>query len=838
MWRATLRGLLVHRLRVALTALAIVLGTAFMSGTYVLTDTIDHAFAVALQTAYSGVDVVVRSGSTVPSQQGSERPTVPASLLAVVRGVPGVRTAVGAVSGYAQLVARDGSAISTGGAPTLGVAWEPIGTGVRIGAGRPPRGPGQVAIDAATARRYGFRVGDRIRILLQGPARTFEISGIVRFGTADNLAGATLAVFDLPTAQQLLGKPGRLDAIDVVGQPGVSVGTLRERVQGALPPGYQALPAATVAQENARQFQQALGFFKTALLVFALVALFVGAFIIFNTFAIIVAQRTRELALLRAIGATGRQVTASVLTEAGLTGLAASAVGVVAGLGVAVGLQGLLKAFGIDLPATGTQVLPRTIVVSLVTGTLVTLVAAIGPARHAARVAPVEALREADPGAETPGGRRRTLLGAALAASGLAALFGGLLGRPANAAAIVGAGAALVFLAVAMLSPLVARPLALGIGAPLAGITRVTGRLGRGNAMRSPRRTAATAAALMIGLGLVSFVSIVAASVKASVNATLERTLRADLILTSSSFAGFSPQLAADLRRLPQVGVVSEVRFGQARVGGGTVQVVGIDPATIERVVAVDVAAGSLRSLAAGGIMVDQTTADRHRWKVGATIATGFGATGTRSLPIVGIYRPNALLGRYAVSLSTFAANAPDALDSAVLVDARPGVSPAAAHAAVVRAARAYPNVTVNDQASYRRQQAAQIDRLLALITALLMLSVAIAFLGIVNTLGLSVLERSREIGLLRAVGMTRRQVRGMVRAESIIVAVFGALLGVAVGVLFGWAMVRAMLTELAIPVGQLALYVVLAAALGIVAAVWPARRAARVDILRAVTTE
>ena len=838
MWRATLRGLLVHRLRVALTALAIVLGTAFMSGTYVLTDTIDHAFAVALQTAYSGVDVVVRSGSTVPSQQGSERPTVPASLLAVVRGVPGVRTAVGAVSGYAQLVARDGSAISTGGAPTLGVAWEPIGTGVRIGAGRPPRGPGQVAIDAATARRYGFRVGDRIRILLQGPARTFEISGIVRFGTADNLAGATLAVFDLSTAQQLVGKPGRLDAIDVVGQPGVSVGTLRERVQGALPPGYQALPAATVAQENARQFQQALGFFKTALLVFALVALFVGAFIIFNTFAIIVAQRTRELALLRAIGATGRQVTASVLTEAGLTGLAASAVGVVAGLGVAVGLQGLLKAFGIDLPATGTQVLPRTIVVSLVTGTLVTLVAAIGPARHAARVAPVEALREADPGAETPGGRRRTLLGAALAASGLAALFGGLLGRPANAAAIVGAGAALVFLAVAMLSPLVARPLALGIGAPLAGITRVTGRLGRGNAMRSPRRTAATAAALMIGLGLVSFVSIVAASVKASVNATLERTLRADLILTSSSFAGFSPQLAADLRRLPQVGVVSEVRFGQARVGGGTVQVVGIDPATIERVVAVDVAAGSLRSLAAGGIMVDQTTADRHRWKVGATIATGFGATGTRSLPIVGIYRPNALLGRYAVSLSTFAANAPDALDSAVLVDARPGVSPAAAHAAVVRAARAYPNVTVNDQASYRRQQAAQIDRLLALITALLMLSVAIAFLGIVNTLGLSVLERSREIGLLRAVGMTRRQVRGMVRAESIIVAVFGALLGVAVGVLFGWAMVRAMLTELAIPVGQLALYVVLAAALGIVAAVWPARRAARVDILRAVTTE
>ncbi len=838
MWRATLRGLLVHRLRVALTALAIVLGTAFMSGTYVLTDTIDHAFAVALQTAYSGVDVVVRSGSTVPSQQGSERPTVPASLLAVVRGVPGVRTAVGAVSGYAQLVARDGSAISTGGAPTLGVAWEPIGTGVRIGAGRPPRGPGQVAIDAATARRYGFRVGDRIRILLQGPARTFEISGIVRFGTADNLAGATLAVFDLSTAQQLVGKPGRLDAIDVVGQPGVSVGTLRERVQGALPPGYQALPAATVAQENARQFQQALGFFKTALLVFALVALFVGAFIIFNTFAIIVAQRTRELALLRAIGATGRQVTASVLTEAGLTGLAASAVGVVAGLGVAVGLQGLLKAFGIDLPATGTQVLPRTIVVSLVTGTLVTLVAAIGPARHAARVAPVEALREADPGAETPGGRRRTLLGAALAAAGLAALFGGLLGRPANAAAIVGAGAALVFLAVAMLSPLVARPLALGIGAPLAGITRVTGRLGRGNAMRSPRRTAATAAALMIGLGLVSFVSIVAASVKASVNATLERTLRADLILTSSSFAGFSPQLAADLRRLPQVGVVSEVRFGQARVGGGTVQVVGIDPATIERVVAVDVAAGSLRSLAAGGIMVDQTTADRHRWKVGATIATGFGATGTRSLPIVGIYRPNALLGRYAVSLSTFAANAPDALDSAVLVDARPGVSPAAARAAVVRAARAYPNVTVNDQASYRRQQAAQIDRLLALITALLMLSVAIAFLGIVNTLGLSVLERSREIGLLRAVGMTRRQVRGMVRAESIIVAVFGALLGVAVGVLFGWAMVRAMLTELAIPVGQLALYVVLAAALGIVAAVWPARRAARVDILRAVTTE
>ena len=432
----------------------------------------------------------------------------------------------------------------------------------------PPRataaGPTEVAVDAATAKKYDLSVGETIKILFQGPPQEFTISGTLGFGEADNLAGATLAAFDVATAQKVLDKAGEFDQIDVVAADGTSVPDLRSSIQSVLPKGIEAVKASDVADEQARQLQEALGFFRTALLVFAFIALFVGAFIIFNTFSIIVAQRTGEMALLRAIGASRRQVMTSVVVEAFVTGLIASALGLLAGVGIALALKGLLSAFGIDLPSTSLQLEPRTIVVAFVVGTVVTVVSSILPARRASRVAPVQALRES---ADSASGslRRRLIIGLILTAAGVAALLYGLFGNQSNAGPLIGLGAAVTFVGIAVLLPLGTRPLAGAIGAPIRRLG-VQGKLGRENAMRNPRRTASTASALMIGLGLVAMVTVLASSLKASLNLTIEKSLKADLVLTTSSQTPFSPDVADRVREVDGVGAVSQFRQGGFRV--------------------------------------------------------------------------------------------------------------------------------------------------------------------------------------------------------------------------------------------------------------------------------
>jgi putative ABC transport system permease protein len=677
--------------------------------------------------------------------------------------------------------------------------------------------------------------------LLTGPPQEFRIAGIVGFGTADNLAGATLAVFDLRTAQAVFDRVGEYDTLQVLADPGVGATELRDRIAAALPKGYEAITGAAAAAQDAEDLKQALGFFQTALLVFAFVALFVGAFIIFNTFTIIVAQRTRELGLLRALGATGRQVTRSVMAEALVVGIVASVVGLGAGLLIAIGLQAMLKAFGIDLPSTSTQLLPRTIIVSLVVGTLVTFVASVIPARRAARVSPMQALRDgASGGGESL--RRRAVGGVVVTGLGVAALLYGLFGASSSrAASLVGLGALLTFVGVAVLSPLVARPLAGALGAPLRGLG-ISGRLGRENAMRSPRRTASTAAALMIGIGLVSFVAVFAASLRSSFSAALDETLRADFILTTGSFTPFSPQVAQDLASDPDLAAVSAFRQGQVRIEGKTDFVAGIDPATIEQVATLGITKGSAGSLGQGDILVYDEVANTNGWGVGDDISVEFARTGVQHLTVGGLYSDNRFLGNYAVSLQTYEANFTEQLDEIVFVKAAEGVPIARARADVEDAVAAYPNVQVNDQAEFKDQQAGFIDQLLALVSALLGLAILIALFGIVNTLGLSIFERTRELGLLRAVGMSRRQVRSMIRWESVIIAVLGAVLGVAIGVLFGWAMQQALasqgITKLTIPPVQLLVYVVLAGLAGVLAAVLPARRAAKLNVLDAISYE
>jgi len=679
-------------------------------------------------------------------------------------------------------------------------------------------------------------------VLLQGPSVEARIVGIVGFGKTNNLLGATLVAFDLDSAEQAFQGNGGYDAIEVAADPGVSPTTLRSHIQPLLPKGFQVRTGAESAAQQSGDIKKGLKFLTIALLVFAGISLFVGAFVIYNTFSILVAQRTRELALLRALGASRRQIRLAVLGEALVVAVIASVVGIAFGLVIALGLQALLRAFGITLPTTGIQVLPRTIIVALLVGIVTTVVSSLQPAARVSRVPPIAALRDPAPAATASG--RRTVVGLLVTLVGVALLLLGLFGNVGNNLATVGAGVIVIFLGVAALSALFARPLAGIIGAPLARLSHISGKLGRENAMRNPRRTASTAAALMIGLGLVGFVAVFAASIKASTNDVLQSSLRADYIVTPSSFAqdGFTTDLAAKLESDPTFRSVSEIRQGFAGEGRSTTQVQAIDPLSILRVFNLDMTAGSVSGLGEDGLLVDRTTANDKGWSVGRVVSLRFTQTGVQPFHIVGIYDNNPLLGSYVISLSAYEHNFVAQLDSVVLVATAPGTGSTQAKRAVGAITRAYPSVKVEDQAQFRQSQASQVNALLGLITALLLLAILIALFGIVNTLALSIFERTREIGLLRAIGMGRRQVRAMIRWEAVIIAVFGAVLGLVVGVFFGWAMVEALkdqgVSSLAIPGGQLIVYVLLAGLAGVVAAIWPARRAAKLNVLEAITTE
>jgi putative ABC transport system permease protein len=849
MLRATIKSLLARKLRLLLTALAVVLGVGFTAGTFILTDTALASFDDLFGQAYSNVDVVIQAqqaftptGGGGGGGGGQELNPVPQSLLPKVQAVPGVRFAEGSVQAFAQIIdPATGKSITTGGAPTIGSSWSANLSAFTLVEGAAPVGPHQVVIDAGTAADHHLVVGQQVRIGTFAGTDAYTISGVVRFGSSNSLLGASFAIFDLPTAQRLFDREGTFDFIYVQGDGSATPEQLAERISGVLPSGYQAITGATAASEQQDQVSEGLGFLRTGLLVFGFVALFVGAFIIFNTFNIVVTQRSRELALFRALGARRRQVMTSVLVEAAVVGLVASIVGVLVGMVLAIGLKALVGAIGLKLPPTALVVEARTIVVSLILGTGITIVAAISPARRASRLAPIEALREST--APSSSIRRRVIIGSLVTLGGIGALAAGLFGGVSNAGIVVGLGAGLTFVGVAMLSPLVARPIASILGRPFR--RSISGKLGGENANRNPRRTASTAAALMIGLGLVAFVAVFAASLKASVTAVLDRTIRSDLMLTASQFSPFSPQLAKDLASDPNFSAVSVLRqSAEAKVGSSTTFPVGIDPATITDVANIEMDAGSITDLSGPDtVAVSRTEADSKDFTVGETLQMEFARTGTQTLTVVGIFEPNAFLNDYAVSIDTYDANVAQQLDSVVFLKYAPGVDQAAARAGVeTLVARDYPSVDVDDQEQTKQAYVMQVDQIFAIVYVLLILSVFISAFGIVNTLGLSIYERIRELGLLRAVGMSKRQVKRMVRVEAVIIAVLGALLGLVVGILFGWALQRALsdvgIDQLAIPIVQLVLMLIVAALIGVIAAILPARRASRINVLEAITYE
>jgi putative ABC transport system permease protein len=848
MFTATVRGMLAHKLRLVLTTASIALGVAFLAGTLILTDTMQLAFDQLFGKVSAGTDAVVRTHASYDQSAGVslERAPIAAGILDRVRKVDGVRAAEGSVTGYALLTDNNGRAILTkGGAPTQGYslsADKKLRGEVNIRSGHAPTGPGQVAIDATSAEKHHIALGSQIKILFRGPTETFTVVGTVGYGSSKDLGGTTSAYFDTATAARVLGTPGRYDSIGVSAVAGVTPAQLAKRIDAVLPQGAEAVTGAKVAQESSDAVKKNLSFVTVLFSVFAGVALFVGSFIIWNTFTMIVTQRSREIALLRAVGATRRQVLRNLLTEALLLGVLSSAVGVGLGVGVARGLTKLMDLVGLTLPSTAEQIEPRTIWVSMLVGTLVTVVAALIPARRATKVLPVEALREATPGGGKPS-RLRGVIGFVFTGLGLTGVLTGLYSGSGGFA--LGFGVLGVIVGVMTLLPLAVRPLALAIGRPLRW-RGVSGELAQQNAMRNPRRTSSTAAALMIGLTLVVSMGVFASSLKASFGAILDDSTRASLFLTPSSSQadGFSPEVTKVVAVVPGVKAVSAVSFGQARFNGSSQFYSSIDPATAGQALDLQVSSGSIAATGVNGVIIKKKVARANGLKVGDIVPAEFAGTGKHDLKVTAIFDRNGSFidSSYIISLAGQDAYEGKRLDSTGLVLLDKGASLHKVRDSITTALADHPDAQVLDQKGFEKASTGFIDQLLVFVTAMLLLAVVIALLGIVNTLALSVYERTRELGLLRAVGMTKAQVKAMVRWESVMIsligAIAGALLGIGLGLVLSQSLKDQGITAISVPVLQVVTYVALAAVAGIVAALGPSRGAARVDVLKAVVTD
>ncbi|HTQ89820.1 MAG TPA: FtsX-like permease family protein [Streptosporangiaceae bacterium] len=853
MFKIIMHGLLARKFRLFATALAVTLGVAFMAGTLVLTDTFGQTFNDLSAGVYKGTDAVVRATATFngPQFTGAQRPFVDASLVSALGRVPGVAAAEGSAFGYTRLIGKDGKALGNpaNGAPTLGGNWNQVAAlnPWHLLAGQAPQGPGQVVIDKKSATDGHLRVGDFTTVLVLGPPQRVQVVGIIGFGAADSPAGASVVLFTTPVAQKLVAAPGKYTSIFFVAKPGFSQQQLVSNLRQALPHGLEAITGAAMIKETQDQFAKVLSFFNTFLLIFAIIALLVGAFMIFNTFSITVAQRTRENGLMRALGASKRQVLGSVLLEAVVVGVIASVIGLAAGVAVAIGLKAMLNALGAaSLPTSGIVFTARTALIAGLAGLAVTMVAAVSPARKAAKVPPVAAMQDVGAGSTGYGSKERVMVGSAILVLGVAALVTGLFTNVASRVLVVGAGALLVFFGVSVLGRTVSLPLSRTVGAPLPRLRGVTGKLARQNAMRNPKRTAASASALMIGVGLVGFITILAASSTASVNSAIDRGLAGDIVVDSGGglMGGVDPGLAGQLGKLPQVQAATGVAIGIAKVNGKVEQVSAVDPGAAGKIFDVSPVRGSIADLGRDSIAVYSGVATADHLKLGSTVPVVFKDTGPQKLTVALIYgeATGAPAPRYFMGNQAFNANFPVRYDSRVFVKKASGVSTAAALAAVRAVAAKYSGTAVMDQAAFKADQAKPIQQMLSLVYALLALAILIALLGIGNTLALSIFERTRELGVMRAVGMTRHQLRAMIRWESVIIALQGTVLGLLIGVFFGWVLVLAMrsqgITEFSVPVLSLVIVVVLAALAGAAAAIWPSRRAAKLNILRAIVTE
>jgi putative ABC transport system permease protein len=847
--RVSISGLRAHRRRFAGTFLAVVLGVSFLAGTMLMGDTMRANFDTMFTEAGGGTDAVVRSAQVIDAgQRGGVgvREPVPATLATRIAQLPGVAAAEPQVQGAGQLVGHNGKPVGGQGPPTLAGNWitDAALNPYHLVDGRAPHSAHEAVINRGAAKAGGLHVGDTTVLRTPGPLR-IRIVGIATFAGSDGMGSTTFTALTLPTAQKyLLAQHDRATSIQVRAAGSVSQRELVDRIGRVLPHGTEALTGQRAAQENQDDVAgQFVNVFTTLLLVFAGIALLVATFSIHNTFAIVVAQRTRENALLRALGASRGQVIGSTLVEAVTVGAVSSLVGVAGGIGVAFGLKALFPALGFGMPTGGLVIHTAAIAVPLAVGLTVSAASALLPAVKAGRTAPLAALREIAVD-RSSASRTRAVTGTALGVAGVAMAVAGASGTPQ--VTLTAAGAVLVLAAFVVLGPVAATAAVRAIGSPLPRLRGVTGALARRNALRSPKRTAATATALMVGVAVVTLFTVFGASLKATLDQTVDRSFAGDVAITTDSYgaggSGLSPALAGAVGRLPQVETAVGMGKGVAEIAGSGRELTVSDPARLTSVIDLGTVDGSLRHLGTDGIAVSHDEAAKHGWHVGSTTRLEFADGQREPFTVRAVYGHADLTGDYLITRQAWQPHRVQDYDSLVAVAFRDGIPADRGKAAVEKVAAGYGHPQVQDRHEYADTSARGINLMLSTVYALLALAVVIALLGIANTLTLAVHERTRELGLLRAVGQTRPQLRAMVRWESVLIAAFGTAGGLVLGVFLGWALVRASdsanLSAFAVPGPQLAVVLLAGVVAGALAGLRPARRAARLDVLRAVATE
>ena len=850
MTRVALRGLFGRKLRTVLTAVAIVLGVALVAGTLVLTDSIQKAFDNIFTDSRQGSSVVIsgKSAFDLTDDSGATAPPLQESLLSTVQSQPDVAEAEGSVSGEAQLIGDDNKAIVYGGAPNLGFSianGESQFNPLTLVEGEWPSGD-EVVIDGQTAKKESFQVGDTVGVQGRGPVEKLHISGIVKFGSVSTIGGATLAGFDLPTAQRIFDMEGKLDEIAVAAKPGVSDQQLATELRGALPANTQVRTAADQAKDDASDTNQFISFLRTFLLSFGGIALFVGAFVIANSLSITIAQRTRELATLRTVGASRRQVLRSILIESVVVGVLASIVGLFLGLGLAKGLFWLFDAIGFTLPNSGLTFETRTIIVALVVGIVVTVGASLRPAIRATRVPPIAAVREGATLPESRFARFRTPAAVIVAILGFALVIYGLFGGGGTATVLLsmGAGALLVFIGVALFAARLVPAFATVLGWPTARFGGASGQLAQGNARRNPQRTASTAAALMIGLALVTLVAVLGQGIRSSFTGAVDKIFVSDYAITAqNNFSPLPVDAAEAASRAPGVEAVASVRAGQALAFGSVENVTAVTPNAGDAI-ALDWSEGSqavFSELGENGAFVDNDYAEKHNLQIGSPIKITVPNGDVVPLVVKGIFDPPAggsPFGTVTFSSATFDKNFDQPENLFSFVKMTGGVTDENTQA-LENSLKDFPNAKAQTRDEFKDNQVSFLNNILNVLYILLALSVIVSLFGIINTLVLTVFERTREIGTLRAVGMTRRQVRRMIRYESVITALIGAALGIVLGlVLAGLLTARVDFINFAVPVTQIVVFAIAAIIVGIVAAILPARRAAKLNVLQALQYE
>ena len=840
----SLRMTLARKGRLVLTSLAIILGTGFLSGTLIFSDTLNKTFDRLFADVFRDVDAYVRSSQFVEVGFGGEqRAQTPITALETVLAVDGVDDATGDIQAFARIIAKDGTPMgSENGPPTFGgIATESLAGLWTIEEGRLPVGPTEMVMDKATAKNADYAIGDRVRVTAQSGSRTFTLVGIANYGDVSSPGGATFALFDQPTASEFLLREGYVDAFLVKGDGTLSDEDLAARITASLDPTLklETLTGAQITQETQDQIGQVLSFLTIFLTAFSLIALGIGCFVIYNVFSITIAQRLRENALLRAIGASKRQVSTSMFVEAGVIGVIGSFLGFASGIGLSQALSALLNAFGVEIPTKGLSVSVSTLVITVLVGTIVTLVSAIFPALRAGRVPPLAALR--DTALEVVDQRgRRVLIGVVVSALGALGITLTALGRSNN---FLGFGILFVFAGVIIIGPAISKPVALALGRPIERWRGVTGGMARQNAARNPKRTARTAAPVLIGVALVTAFTAFAASLRAEIRDTIGSSFRGDYALSvdSQGFGGIPLTVTDQIAALPAVQQATGIGFVSVKFGEDSRFAVVIDPATTGGLYDFTMLEGRQDTLSPTGVLVSKTVATNKALSVGSNIPITLLDGDVVNAKVEGIFDGEGTFGNYVVNRKLFTDTSTPLFNNYVYIVKSPGADDEALESAVSAITTELGIGTLQSREEFIDAQAAQVNQILGLIYGLLTLSIFIAVVGIVITLLLSVFERTREIGLLRAVGMTRSQVRTTVRWESVITSLYGAVVGVILGIVMGAVLIGVLadggLSAFRLPVTGTVVILVLSFIIGVLASIYPARRATKVNVMRAIAS-